>query len=88
MTQRLAAERAAASTALRERLTAASDAVLDLVLDETARTLDVPAQSLDPELPFRAQGLTSLGGVLLRDRLGTATGLDLLKRRWCSTIPR
>ncbi|MFF2518045.1 SDR family NAD(P)-dependent oxidoreductase [Streptomyces sp. NPDC058086] len=77
LTQRLAAERAAASTALRERLTAASDAVLDLVLDETARTLDVPAQSLDPDLPFTAQGLTSLGGVLLRDRLGTATGLDL-----------
>lgn len=77
LTQRLAAERAAASTALRERLTAASDAVLDLVLDETAHTLGVPAQSLDPELPFMAQGLTSLGGVLLRDRLGTATGLDL-----------
>ncbi|MFF2123950.1 SDR family NAD(P)-dependent oxidoreductase [Streptomyces olivochromogenes] len=77
LTERLAAERAAASSALRERLTAASDAVLDLVLDETARTLDVPARSLDPELPFTAQGLTSLGGVLLRDRLGTATGLDL-----------
>ncbi|MER5699205.1 type I polyketide synthase [Streptomyces mirabilis] len=77
LTERLAAERAAASSALRARLTAASDAVLDLVLDETARTLDVPAQSLDPELPFTAQGLTSLGGVLLRDRLGTATGLDL-----------
>ncbi|MFE4994921.1 SDR family NAD(P)-dependent oxidoreductase [Streptomyces mirabilis] len=77
LTERLAAERAAASRALRERLTAASDAVLDLVLDETARTLDVPARSLDPELPFTAQGLTSLGGVLLRDRLGTATGLDL-----------
>lgn len=77
LTQRLAAERTAASAALRERLTAESDAVLDLVLEETARTLDVPAQTLDPELPFRTQGLTSLGGVLLRDRLGTATGLEL-----------
>ncbi|MFD7479489.1 alpha/beta fold hydrolase [Streptomyces sp. NPDC059837] len=77
LTERLAAERTTASTALRERLAAASDAVLDLVLEETARALGVPAQSLDPELPFMAQGLTSLGGVLLRDRLGTATGLEL-----------
>ncbi|SEE98568.1 Acyl transferase domain-containing protein [Streptomyces sp. 3213] len=74
---RLAAERTAASAALRERLAAASDAVLDLVLDVTARTLDVPVLELDPEIPFSAQGLTSLGAVLLRDRLGTATGLAL-----------
>ena len=75
--QRLAAERTAASAALRERLAAASDAVLDLVLDVTARALDVPIPELDPEVPFSAQGLTSLGAVLLRDRLGTATGLTL-----------
>ncbi|MGW3104439.1 SDR family NAD(P)-dependent oxidoreductase [Streptomyces sp. NPDC001100] len=75
--ERLAAERTAASAALRERLAAASDAVLDLVLDVTARTLDVPVPELDPDVPFSAQGLTSLGAVLLRDRLGTATGLAL-----------
>ncbi|MFE2416897.1 SDR family NAD(P)-dependent oxidoreductase [Streptomyces hokutonensis] len=75
--QRLAAERTAASAALRERLATASDAVLDLVLDVTARTLDVPVPELDPEVPFSAQGLASLGAVLLRDRLGTATGLAL-----------
>ncbi|MDV9176577.1 AMP-binding protein, partial [Streptomyces sp. W16] len=75
--ERLAAERTAASAALRERLAAASDAVLDLGLEVTARTLDVPVPDLDPEVPFSAQGLTSLGAVLLRDRLGTATGLAL-----------
>ncbi|MFD4561895.1 beta-ketoacyl synthase N-terminal-like domain-containing protein, partial [Streptomyces sp. NPDC058469] len=75
--ERLAAERTTASAALRERLSAASDAVLDLVLEVTSRTLDVPVPELDPDVPFNAQGLTSLGGVLLRDRLGTATGLTL-----------
>ena len=75
--ERLAAERTAASVTLRERLAAASDAVLDLVLEVTARALDVPVPELDPEVPFSAQGLTSLGAVLLRDRLGTATGLAL-----------
>lgn len=34
-------------------------------------------RELDSELPFNEQGLTSLGAVLLRDRLGTATGLAL-----------
>ncbi|WP_262063240.1 type I polyketide synthase [Streptomyces sp. STR69] len=75
--QRLAAERTAASAALRERLAVTSDAVLDLVLEVTARTLDLPVPELHPEVPFNAQGLTSLGAVLLRDRLGTATGLSL-----------
>jgi acyl transferase domain-containing protein/acyl-CoA synthetase (AMP-forming)/AMP-acid ligase II len=75
--ERLAAERTAASAALRERLATASDAVLGLVLEVTARTLDVPVSDLDPEVPFSAQGLTSIGAVLLRDRLGTATGLAL-----------
>ncbi|MGW0837255.1 SDR family NAD(P)-dependent oxidoreductase [Streptomyces prunicolor] len=75
--ERLAAERTTASAALRERLSAASDAVLDLVLEVTSRTLDVPVRELDSEVPFNAQGLTSLGAVLLRDRLGTATGLAL-----------
>ncbi|MFF4352913.1 alpha/beta fold hydrolase [Streptomyces sp. NPDC001530] len=74
---RLAAERAAASSALRERLAAVSDTVLDLVVEETARTAGVPAHAVDPERPFTELGLTSLGGVLLRDRLGAATGLDL-----------
>ncbi|MET7575368.1 type I polyketide synthase [Streptomyces sp. NPDC005492] len=75
--ERIAVERATASAVLRERLAVASDAVLDLILEVTARTLDVPESDLDPEVPFAAQGLTSLGGVLLRDRLGTATGLAL-----------
>ena len=75
--ERLAAERTTASAALRERLAAESDAVLDLVLEVTARTLDVPVRELDSEVPFNAQGLTSLGALLLRDRLGTATGLTL-----------
>lgn len=75
--ERLATERTTASAALRERLAAESDAVLDLVLEVTSRTLDVPVLELDSEVPFNAQGLTSLGGVLLRDRLGTATGLAL-----------
>lgn len=75
--ERLAAERTAASAALRERLAAESDAVLDLVLEVTSRTLDIPVRELDSEVPFGAQGLTSLGAVLLRDRLGTATGLAL-----------
>lgn len=34
-------------------------------------------RELDSEVPFNEQGLTSLGAVLLRDRLGTATGLAL-----------
>jgi len=75
--ERLAAERTTASAALRERLSAASDAVLDLVLEVTARTLDIPVRELDSEVPFNEQGLTSLGAVLLRDRIGTATGLTL-----------
>ncbi|MCW7940817.1 DNA-binding protein [Streptomyces hygroscopicus] len=74
---RLTAQRASASAALRERLEAAPDAVLDLVREETARTAGVAAHDLDPDRPFTALGLTSLGGVLLRDRLGTATGLEL-----------
>ncbi|MFF1655228.1 SDR family NAD(P)-dependent oxidoreductase [Streptomyces sp. NPDC058255] len=75
--QRLAERRAIASAALRERLAAISDAVLDLVLEETARTADVAVHALDPERPFTEVGLTSLGGVLLRDRLSAATGLAL-----------
>ncbi|WP_031160384.1 type I polyketide synthase [Streptomyces durhamensis] len=77
LAQRLAAERQTASAELRARLSAVPDAVLDLVLEHTARTADVPAQQLDPDRPFTALGLASLGGVLLRDRLGTAAGLDL-----------
>ncbi|WP_333777439.1 type I polyketide synthase [Streptomyces sp. IBSBF 3136] len=53
------------------------DAVLDLVLEHTARTAGTPSRSIDPDQPFTSLGLTSLGGVLLRDRLGTAAGLDL-----------
>jgi acyl transferase domain-containing protein/acyl-CoA synthetase (AMP-forming)/AMP-acid ligase II len=51
-----------------------------LVLAETAAvcgagTLD--PDSLDPGQAFTALGMTSLGGVLLRDRLGALTGLPL-----------
>ncbi|MER6129704.1 beta-ketoacyl synthase N-terminal-like domain-containing protein, partial [Streptomyces sp. NPDC001795] len=77
LAQRLAAEGTAARSALRERLTAVPDAVLDVVLEETARTVGVPAHELDRDQPFTALGLTSLGGVLLRDRLTAATGLEL-----------
>ncbi|MFI9810066.1 SDR family NAD(P)-dependent oxidoreductase [Streptomyces sp. NPDC052301] len=77
LAQRQAAERQTASAELRARVSAVPDAVLDLVLEQTARTADLPAQDLDPDQPFTALGLTSLGGVLLRDRLGTAAGLDL-----------
>ncbi|MFD9326193.1 alpha/beta fold hydrolase [Streptomyces sp. NPDC060065] len=77
LAERLAAEQAAASAALRGRLAAGTDAVLDLVLEATARTADLPAHQVDPGRPFTALGLTSLGGVLLRDRLRAATGLDL-----------
>lgn len=77
LAERLAAEQLAASAALRGRLTAGTDAVLDLVLEATARTAGLPAHTVDPGRPFTALGLTSLGGVLLRDRLGAATGLDL-----------
>lgn len=77
LAERLAAEQAAASAALRGRLAAGTDAVLDLVLETTARTADLPTHQVDPGRPFTALGLTSLGGVLLRDRLRAATGLDL-----------
>ncbi|MET8585863.1 type I polyketide synthase [Streptomyces collinus] len=77
LAQRLAEERHTASAGLRTRLAAVPDAVLDLVLEQTARTAGTPARSIDPDQPFTALGLTSLGGVLLRDRLGAATGLDL-----------
>ncbi|MFF4846166.1 type I polyketide synthase [Streptomyces collinus] len=75
--QRLAGERHTASAELGARLAAVPDAVLDLVLEQTARTAGTPARSIDPDQPFTALGLNSLGGVLLRDRLGTETGLDL-----------
>ncbi|GAA3044863.1 hypothetical protein GCM10010448_29630 [Streptomyces glomeratus] len=75
--RRMAAQRTAASAALRERLAQTPDAILQLVREETARTTDVSADALDPDLPFTALGLTSLAGVLLRDRLRAATGLDL-----------
>lgn len=77
LARRLSAERTAASARLRERLAAVSDAVLDLVLEETARTAGLPPHDIDVDRAFTELGLTSLGGVLLRDRLGAATGLDL-----------
>ncbi|MFE0186492.1 type I polyketide synthase [Streptomyces sp. NPDC058989] len=80
--ERLTAERVAAASALRERLLALApsarhDAMLRLVLDRTAWTCGEPARTLESGRPFTSFGLTSLGGVLLRDRLASATGLDL-----------
>ncbi|GAA0461403.1 hypothetical protein GCM10009544_24900 [Streptomyces stramineus] len=71
-----------AASALRGRLTALSssgryDAVLRLVLAGAAHASGVPVRDLEPGRPFTASGITSLGGVLLRDRLGAATGLEL-----------
>ncbi|MEU5424849.1 type I polyketide synthase [Streptomyces olivoreticuli] len=82
LAERLGAAREAAASALRERLLTLApsgryDAVLRLVLDQVARTGGVPARELDPDRPFTGFGLASLGGVLLRDRLGADTGLDL-----------
>ncbi|MGY5128259.1 type I polyketide synthase [Streptomyces nigrescens] len=82
LAERLAAERVAAASALRRRLLALApsgryDAVLRVVLDCTAWTCGEPARPLEAGRPFTSFGLTSLGGVLLRDRLGAATGLDL-----------
>jgi len=82
LTERLTTARESASAALRERLlqlpaSGRYDAVLRLVLDATARVCDVPGPGPEPDRPFTLFGLASLGGVLLRDRLGAATGLDL-----------
>ncbi|AZQ74390.1 SDR family NAD(P)-dependent oxidoreductase [Streptomyces luteoverticillatus] len=82
LAERLGPAREATASALRRRLSALSpsgrsDAVLGLVLAATARASGVPERGLAPDRPFTAFGITSLGGVVLRDRLGTVTGLEL-----------
>ncbi|MBZ9639136.1 type I polyketide synthase [Streptomyces sp. PSKA30] len=88
LAQQVSTVRGAASAALRERLLEVPgagrfDAVLGLVLEQTERVLlehvepSGAGSVLDPELPFTGLGLGSLSGVLLRDRLGAVTGLDL-----------
>ncbi|MES4902251.1 MULTISPECIES: type I polyketide synthase [unclassified Streptomyces] len=82
LAERLARSREVASATLRERLLSlpeapGRDAVLRLVLDLTARTVGTPEPGPAPDQPFTASGITSLGGVLLRDRLAEATGLTL-----------
>ncbi|WP_190132995.1 type I polyketide synthase [Streptomyces mashuensis] len=82
LAERQGPAREATASALRRRLSALSpsgryDAVLRLVLAATAHASGVPEQELEPGRPFTAFGVTSLGGVLLRDRLGAATGLKL-----------
>ncbi|MEU5130505.1 type I polyketide synthase [Streptomyces mobaraensis] len=74
--------REATASALRRRLSALSpsgryDAVLRLVLATVAHASGAPEREPEPGRPFTSFGITSLGGVLLRDRLGTATGLEL-----------
>ncbi|MEU3354634.1 type I polyketide synthase [Streptomyces sp. NPDC037389] len=73
--------RATATAALLARLRplpapARYEALLRLVLDALAATGGVSGE-VAPDLPFTTLALDSLGGVRLRDRLGTATGLAL-----------
>ncbi|MCF3106688.1 AMP-binding protein, partial [Streptomyces roseoverticillatus] len=82
LTERLSAARKDTAAALGRRLqdlapSARYDAVLRLVLTATEDAGGTPVQDLAPDRPFTALGFTSLQGVLLRDRLVTATGLEL-----------
>ncbi|MFI1180781.1 SDR family NAD(P)-dependent oxidoreductase [Streptomyces sp. NPDC020799] len=82
LAERHGSVREATASALRGRLSALAPpgrygAVLRLVLAATAQASGVPERELEPGRPFTAFGVTSLGGVLLRDRLGAATGLEL-----------
>ncbi|WP_424893374.1 type I polyketide synthase [Streptomyces sp. XH2] len=82
LTERMSAARKDAAAALGRRLqglapSARYDAVLRLVLAATEDAGGAPVQDLTPDRPFTALGFTSLQGVLLRDRLGAATGLEL-----------
>jgi acyl-CoA synthetase (AMP-forming)/AMP-acid ligase II len=54
------------------------EAIEPLVLAETGGACRLPpGEPLDPGQPFATWGLTSLAGVVLRDRLATLTGLAL-----------
>ncbi|MFI1797412.1 SDR family NAD(P)-dependent oxidoreductase [Streptomyces sp. NPDC020379] len=82
LAERLGLEREATSSALRRSLaeltsSARYGAVLRLVLAATAHASGVPERELEPGRPFTASGITSLAGVLLRDRLGAVTGVQL-----------
>src|SRR6266700_5922019 len=56
----------------------AGPAIDRLVLTETAAACGLPpGHWLDPGQPFTAWGMTSLAGVVLRDRLAALTGLEL-----------
>ncbi|KUJ68493.1 DNA-binding protein [Streptomyces albus subsp. albus] len=82
LAERLGSARGVTASALRRRLSALApsgryDAVLRLVLAAAAHASGVPERDLEPGRPFTFFGITSLGGVLLRDRLGMATGLEL-----------
>ncbi|MCA6091440.1 type I polyketide synthase [Streptomyces sp. SCA3-4] len=82
LAERLGPARETTASARRRRLAALTpsgryDDMLRLVLAATAHASGVPERDLEPGRPFTAFGLTSLGGVLLRDRLGTVTGLAL-----------
>ncbi|GAA2716424.1 type I polyketide synthase [Streptomyces luteosporeus] len=82
LAERLGPAREATASALRRRLAELSPpersaTLLRLVLAAAAHASGVPERDLAPGRPFAALGVTSLGGVLLRDRLGAATGLEL-----------
>ncbi|MEV4506587.1 type I polyketide synthase [Streptomyces klenkii] len=82
LAERLVAAREDAAAALGRRLrdlapSARYDAVLRLVLAATADACGAPVRDLEADRPFTSFGFTSLLGVLLRDRLGAATGLEL-----------
>ncbi|RLU81773.1 DNA-binding protein [Streptomyces griseocarneus] len=82
LAERLGSAREAAASGLRRSLAALApsgqyDAVLRLVIAAAAHASGVPERDVEPGRPFTSFGVTSLGGVLLRDRLGAATGLEL-----------